>query len=87
MTSIPKNLFIDKLSDIVEENSNTYRSTIKMKHADVYSNTYIDFGVKNTEKDTKFKFGDHVRISKYKNISAKVFVSNWSEEVFMIKKN
>ena len=51
MTSIPKNVFIDKLSDIVDENSNTYRSTIKLKHADVYSNTYIDFGVKNTEKD------------------------------------
>ena len=39
-----------------------------------------------SNKDTKFKVGDHVRISKYKNIFAKGYKPNWSEEVFVIKK-
>ena len=39
------------------------------------------------DKDPKFKVGDHVRISKYKNIFASRCTSNWSEEVFVIKKN
>ena len=32
------------------------------------------------------KFGDHVRISEYKNVFAKGHITNWSEEVFIIKK-
>ena len=55
-----------------------------MKPADVKSTTYID-PKKNNEEGPKFKVGDHVRISKYKNIFAKNYVSNWSE-VFVIKK-
>ena len=47
---------------------------------------YIDFNKENNEEDLKFKVGDHVRISKYKNIFAKGFVPNWFEEVFVIKK-
>ena len=47
---------------------------------------YIDFNKENNEEDLKFKVGDHVRISKYKNIFAKGFVPNWCEEVFVIKK-
>ena len=38
------------------------------------------------DKDPKFKVGDHVRISKYKNIFAKGYMPNWSEEVFVIEK-
>ena len=38
------------------------------------------------DKDPKFKVGDHVRISKYKNIFAKGYTPNWSAEVFVIKK-
>ena len=43
MTSISKNVYIDKLDDIVNEYNNTYHRTIKMKPADVKDNTYIDF--------------------------------------------
>ena len=57
-----------------------------MKPVDVKWNTYIDFNKKNNNECAKFKVSDHVRISKYKNIFAKRYVSNWSEEVFMIKK-
>ena len=40
----------------------------------------------NIDKDSKFKIGDIVRISKYKNIFTKGYTANWSEEVFVIKK-
>ena len=43
MTSISKNVYIDKLDDIVDEYNNTYHRTIKMKPIDVKDNTYIDF--------------------------------------------
>ena len=86
MTSISKNVYIDKLDDLVNKCSNTYHRTIKMKPVDVKSSTYIDFNKKNNEESPKFKVGDHVRISKCKNIFAKCYVSNWSEEVFVIKK-
>ena len=64
MTSVSKNVYIDKLDDIVSEYDNTYRRTIKMKAVDVKDNTYIDFIKKFNDKDPKFKIGDHVRISK-----------------------
>ena len=86
MTSITKNVYIDKLDDIVDEYNNTYHKTIKMKPIDVKDNTYIDFEKEVNDKDPKFKIGDHVRISKYKNIFAKGYMPNWSEEVFVIKK-
>ena len=68
MTSISKNTYIDKLDDIVNEYNNTYHRTIKVKPVDVKDNTYIDSSKEVNDKDPKFKFGDHVRISKYKNI-------------------
>ena len=68
--------YIDKLNDIVNKYSNTYHSTIKMKPDDVKSNTYIDFIRKNNKKHPKFYVGNHVRISKYKNIFAKGYSSN-----------
>ena len=86
MKSISKNVYIDKLDDIVNEYNNLYHRTIKMKPADVKNNTYIDFKKEINDKDPKFKVGDHVRISKYKNIFAKGYTPNWSEEVFVIKK-
>ena len=86
MTSVSKNVYIDKLDDIVNKYNNTYHSTIKMKPVDVKSNTYIDSSKEINDKDPKFKIGDIVRISKYKNIFAKGYVPNWSEEVFVIKK-
>ena len=86
MTSISKNVYIDNLDDVVGEYNNAYHRTIKMKPVDVEDNTYIDFKKEVNDKDPKFKVGDHVRISKYKNIFAKGYTPNWSEEVFVIKK-
>ena len=86
MTSISKNVYIDKLDDIVKEYNNTYHTSIKMKPADVKDNAYIDFKKEISNKDPKFKVGDRVRISKYKNIFAKRYMPNWSEEIFVIKK-
>ena len=86
MAAISKNVDIDKLGDIVNEYNNTYHRTIKMKPADVKDNTYIDFEKEVNNKDPKFKIGDHIRISKYKNIFAKEYTPNWSEEGFVIKK-
>ena len=79
-------MYIDKLDDIVNEYNNTYQRTITMKPVDVKDNTYIDFQKEVNNKDPKFKFGDHVRISKYKNIFAKRYTPNWSEEVFISSK-
>ena len=86
MTSISKNVYINKLDDIVNEYNNTYHTTIKMKPIDVKDNTYINTSKKINHKDHKCKAGDCVRISKYKNIFAKEYMPNWSEEVFVIKK-
>ena len=57
-----------------------------MKPIDVEGNIYIDFGRKSNNKDHKFQFDDHVRISKYKNNFAKEYTPNWSDEIFVIKK-
>ena len=86
MTAISKNVYIDKLDDKVNEYNNTYHRTVKMKPVDVKDNTYINFEKKVNGKDPKFKIGDHVRISKYKNIFAKRYMPNWSEEVFIINR-
>ena len=58
MTSISKYVYIDKLDDIVNKYINTYHSTIKMKPADVKSNTYINSSKEVNNKDPKFKIGD-----------------------------
>ena len=57
-----------------------------MKPVDVKSNTYIESSKEIINKHPKFKVGDTVRISKYKNIFAKGYTPNWSEEIFVIKK-
>ena len=82
MTSISKIVYIDKLDDIVNEYNNTYHKTIKMKPADVKDNTFIDSIKEVNDKDRKFQVGDHVRISKYKNIFAKGYTPYWSERSF-----
>ena len=71
MTAISKNVYINKLDDIVNEYNITCHRTIKMKPVDVKDNTYIDFEKEVNDEDPKFKFGDYVRISKSKNIFAK----------------
>ena len=77
-----KNVYSDKLDHIVDEYNNRYHRTIKMKPVDVKDNTYIDFKKEVNDKDPKFKVGNHVRISKFKNIFVKGYTPNWSEEVF-----
>ena len=86
MTLISKNVYIDKLDDIVKKYNNTYHKSMKMKPVDVKDNKYINFKKEVNDKNHKFKVGDHVRISKYKNIFAKGYIPNWSEELFIIKK-
>ena len=83
MSSISKNVYINKLDDIVNEYNNTYHTTIKMKPIDVKDNTYI-----NTSKKINYKDPNNIKtnILKYKNIFAKGYTPNWSEEVFVIKK-
>ena len=85
MTSLSKNVYIDKLDDIVNEYNNTYHRTIKVNPIDVRDSTYITIGKEVNDKNPKFKVDDHVRISKYKTIFAKDYTPNWSEEVFVIK--
>ena len=86
MTSISTNVYINKLGYLVNENNNINHSTFKMMPVDVNSSTYIDFGAENNDKDPKFKVGDHVRISKYKNVFEKRYAANWGKEIFVIKK-
>ena len=86
ITSVSKNVYIDKLDDIVDNYNNTYHRTIKMKPADVKDNAHIGFKKEVNDKDPKFKVDDHVRISKYKNIFAKGYTPNWSEEVSVVSK-
>ena len=87
MTAIGKNVYYDVLDDVVNEYNNTKHSTIKMKPIDVRDNNnkrvYID---EHNEKRSRFKVGDRVRISKFKNIFAKGYTPNWSKEIFIVDK-
>ena len=77
---------VSKLDEIVDKYSKTYHRTIRIKPAGVKSGTYIRYGVEHNDKDPKFKVGNHVRISKYRNIFTNSYIPNWSKEVFVIKK-
>ena len=85
MMATGKNIYYDVLNDIVNEYNNTKHNTIKMKPIDIGDNkiVYID---EHNEKDSRFKVGDRVRISKFKNIFAKGYTPNWSTEIFIINK-
>ena len=84
-TSVSKNVYIDKLDDIVNECNNTYRTTIKMKPIDVKDNAYINTDKEVNDKNPKFKVGDHVRISKHKNIFAKAIVQIGLKKYLLLK--
>ena len=86
MTAISKNVYFDVLNDIIDKYNNTYHRATKMKPIDVKSDSFVEYNDESNEKDSKFKIGDHVRISNYKNIFAKGYAPNWSEEIFVIKK-
>ena len=86
VTSVSKNVYIDKLDEIVNKYNCTCNSTTKTKPVDVNSSTYFDFSVENNDKDSKFKVGGHIKTSKNKNSFPKGYTPNWAEEVFVIKK-
>ena len=55
MTSVSKNMYIDKLNGIVDKYNNTYHRTFKMKPVDIKSGNYIKYNVDSNEKDPKFQ--------------------------------
>ena len=79
-------IYFDVLDEIVDEYNNTYHKIINMKILDVKSDSFAEYNEEANEKDPKFKVGDHVRISKFKNVFAKGYTPNWSEEIFIVKK-
>ena len=85
MTDTGKNVSYDILDDVVNKYDNTKHSTIKMKPINVKGNkrVYID---EHNEKDSRFKVGDKVRISKFKNILVKGYTPNRSTEIFIVDK-
>ena len=87
MTAISKNVYFDVLDDIVNKYNNTVHRTIKMKPIDVKDNTYADSKKEVNDKISKFKVGDPLRISKYKNICAKRYTPTWPENFFIVNKN
>ena len=87
MTAISENVYFDVLDDIVNKYNSTVHRTVKMKPIDVTFNSYAEYNKDFNKKDPKFKVGDYVRISKYKNIFDKGYSPNWSEEIFVVQKN
>ena len=86
MTATGKYVYYDVLDDVVNEYNNTKHNTIKMKPKDFKNDNkrvYID---EHNEKDSRFKVGDRVRISKFKNIFAKGYTPSWSREIFIANK-
>ena len=86
MTTIGKNVYFNDLDDIVKDYNNTIHNSIKMKPKDVKNDSFIENIKESNKEDPKFEVGDHVRISKYKNIFSKEYTPNWSEEIFIINK-
>ena len=86
MTAVSKNVYFDVSDTIVNKYNNAYHKTVKIKLIDVKLGSYAEYNVDSDKKDLKFQVCDHVRISKYKNIFAKGYAPNWSEEVFLTSK-
>ena len=86
MRAVSKNVYFDVLYDIVNKYNNTVHRSIKIKPIDVTSDSYAKYNEDSDEKDPKFKVVDHVTISKNKNIFAKGYTHNWSEEVLLLAK-
>ena len=84
MTAVSKTVYFDALDGIVDKYNNTVHRSIKMKPIDITSDSYPEYNEDSNVTKPKFKVGDHVRISKYKNIFAKGYAPNWSEEVFVV---
>ena len=86
MLAISKNIYFDVLDDFVDKHNNTVHRTIKVKPIEVTNDYYAEYnGNLSNKKNPKFKVGDNVRISKYKNIFAKGYTPNWSKFLLLIK--
>ena len=85
MTAVSKNVCFNVLDNIVNKCNSTVLRTIKMKPFDVTLDSFAEYNEDSNVTKPKFKVSDHVRNSKYKNIFAKGYTPNWSEEVFVIK--
>ena len=83
MTAISKNIHFDVLDDIVNKYNNTVHKTIKIKPTDVTDDSHAECNEDFPKKD---EVEDNVRVSKYKNIFAKGYTPNQSEEVFVVSK-
>ena len=83
MTAVSKNVFFDVLDNIVDK---SVHRTIKMKPICVTSDSLAEYNENSNVTKPKFKVVDQVRISKEKNIFAKGYTQNWSEEVFVVSK-
>ena len=80
-------MYLDVLDNIVDKYNNTYHETVKMKRSiNVKCDSFAESNEESKEKNPRFKVGDHVRISKYKNIFTKGYAPNWSEESFVVRK-
>ena len=86
VTAIGENVYFNDLDDIVDKYNNTVHSSIKIKRKDVADDSLVECSEETNEKDPKFKVGDNVRISKCKNIFAKSYMPNCSEDVFVVNK-
>ena len=86
MTAVSKIVYFDVLDDIINRYKNRVHRTIKMKPIDVAFDSYAEYNEDSNLTKPKFKVGNHVRISKYKNIFAKGSIQNWPE-VFAVGKN
>ena len=84
--TIQQNVYFDVLDDIVDKYNNTVHKTNKMKPIEVMNDYYAEYNEHPIKKNPKFKVGDNIRISKHKNIFAKGYTPNWSEEVFITNK-
>ena len=86
ITATGKKVYYDVLDDVINKYNNTKHSTIKMKPIDVKDNNKRVYIYEHNEKDSTFKVGDRVRISKFKNIFAKRYAPNWSSLIFIVDK-
>ena len=87
MTAVSKNVYFDLLDDIVNKYNNAVHRSIKMRPIDITPDSYVEYNEGSNKKDLKFKVGDDVRISRYKNIFSKGYTPSWLEEVFVDSKN
>ena len=85
MTAVLRDVYY-VLDDVVKKYNNKWHSTIKIKPKDVGDDNFTEYVDEPNEKSPKFKVDDRVRISKYKNVFAKGYTPNWSEEVFVVSK-